>query len=571
MRIKIIRIIIFILFAAIVVNLFYVQIIQGPYFFRISKNNRIRVVALEGLRGRIKDRHGRILADNKVSYNVMITPQDILDKDKLFSFLSEILEMEVEKLVRTYNQKKFTPFTPVAVVEDIQWSQAVNIEENKYRFPSVFIQKGFKRIYPLEDNSAHVLGYTGKINRSQKRRLKEYGFSYQSIIGKTGVEEYYDSYLKGDQGGIQIEVNSRGEQVRLLSLKEPKKGQDITLTIDSEINETAQALLRGKKGAIIMMDITTGEVLAMASSPAYDPNIFVNREKRRKSAYIFKNPNSPFLNRAITGLFPPGSVFKVPVAICGLDSKAIKPQTSFDCKGYYELAGIRFGCTHVHGSQNLAESLIHSCNVYYYHLGKMLGSEKISQYAHLLGLGKQTHIDLPFESTGRVPSQKEGLLSANRRWYTGDTLNLSIGQGDVLTTPIQLVKMMATVVSEGIEVQPHVIKEIGGITTQKFDFERQLMIDKSVFRIIKKALVATVTDYSGTAHVLDIDGLYIAGKTGTAQSSPDKEHHAWFVGYLITGQKKLAFCIFLEHGGSSQNACILGREFLLTLQKNKKI
>jgi penicillin-binding protein 2 len=552
-------------------HLFYLQIIRGGHYYKISKNNRIRVVPLEGRRGRILDRNGKVLADNQPAFNVMITPQEIRAKEKIFSFLGQVLEVDRALLMERYTHQKWTPFTPVVIAEDIPWKQAVRIEENKYRFPSLFIQKRFKRIYPQGQNAAHVIGYTGKINRSQKQRLKEYGFSYQSIIGKTGVEEYYDSYLKGTQGGKQIEVNSRGEQVSLVSLKEPQKGQAIQLTLDSDMNRIAQQALQGKVGSIVMMDIDNGEILAMANSPSYDPNIFVDKQKRRRFAHIFKNPNSPFLNRAITGLFPPGSVFKVPVAICGLDRQEITPRTSFECKGFYELAGMKFRCAHVHGMQNLAEALIHSCNVYFYHLGRMLGSEAISQSAHLLGLGKQTFIDLPFESTGRVPSKRQGVLSANRRWYTGDTLNLSIGQGDVLTTPLQLVKMMATVASEGTEVQPHVIRKIGGTPSKKFDFQKELMIDKSIFRAIKKALVATVTDYSGTAHALDIDGLHIGGKTGTAQAAPHKEHHAWFVGYLVGQGRKIAFCVFLEHGGSSQNVCILGREFLLALQKHNKI
>ncbi len=571
MRIKIIRIAIYFLFALVVMNLFYVQIIKGKYYYNLSKNNRVRIVPLEGMRGKIKDRNGKILADNKIIYNVMVTPQDIKDQEALFSFLSEALQEDKDRIYKKYLRSKFTPFTPVAIAKGIPREQAMMIEENKFRYPSLFIQKGFQRVYPQGDNSAHILGYTGKINRAQEKRLKEYGYSYQSIVGKTGVEEYYDSYLNGDPGGIQIEVNSRGEQVRLLSLKEPKKGQDITLTIDSEINDVAQNLMRGKNGAIIMMDISNGEILSLVSSPGYDPNIFVDKKKRQKLAHIFKNPNSPFMNRAITGLFPPGSVFKVPMAICGLATKKITQYTSFECPGFYKIAGMKFRCTHVHGEQNLTESLIHSCNVYYYHLGQILGSEKISQFAKLFGLGKETHIDLPFESAGRIPSKKQNILGGYRRWFTGDTLNLSIGQGDVLVTPIQLTKMMATVASEGVEVQPHVIKEIGGTECEQFSFKRELLVDERIFRIIKKALVATVTDYSGTAHAVDIDGMLIAGKTGTAQSAPGKEHHAWFVGYLLGKDKKIAFCVFLEHGGSSQNACIVARDLILTLRKNGKL
>jgi penicillin-binding protein 2 len=405
-----------------------------------------------------------------------------------------------------------------------------------------------------------------------KRVLKEYGYSPQSVIGYSGVEEYYDDDLKGGGGGLQIEVDSRGRQVRLLSLKEPIKGQDIVLTIDSSIQQSALELLDDKIGTIIVMDMDNGEILGLTSSPAFDPNILVQSEgdaNKRRIAALFSNPSSPFLNRAIKGLFPPGSVFKVAVAIGALDSKKITQHTPFVCTGVFELGGRKFRCTHAHGTQNLIESIVHSCNVYFYHLGLILGADTISHYAKQLGLGSLTHIDLPYEGVGNVPSRRQRLLSGGGRWYAGDTLNLSIGQGDVLVTPIQLVRMMATIARNGVEVQPHLIKAIGGLEVAKYLTERQIKIDKKHFQTVQKALRATVSNYSGTAHVLDIQDLHIAGKTGTAQTSGGRENHAWFVGYVKGKKRNFSFCVFLEHGGSSQNACILARQLLLKMQNEK--
>jgi len=571
MRIKIIRLVTYFLFVIIALNLFYLQVIKGRYFYNLSKNNRVRIVPLEGERGEIKDRNGKILAGNKVSYHLMITPQDIKNETELFSFLGKILVLSERKLRSIYKRRKSTPFSPVKIAEDISRNKAIILEENKYRFPSLFIQKGFKRIYPFEENSAHLLGYIGKINKSQMRRLKEYGYSQRNIIGKTGIEEYYDNYLKADQGGLQVEVNSRGQQVRLLSFKEAQKGQNLSLTIDADISQLSATLLGERRGSIILMDLNNGEILSMTSAPSYDPNIFVDRKKRKNIDVLLKNKFSPFLNRAISGLFPPGSVFKVPVGIGGMASEEITQYTIFDCEGLYSLAGINFRCEHVHGHQNLVESIIHSCNIYYYHLGQILGADKINHYATLFGLGGKTHIDLPFEAAGVIPSPQNRLLKGKRRWYTGDTLNFSIGQGEVLTTPIQLVKMISIVANEGEEVQPHLIKSIGDVEVDKFSSKRVVKIKKNIFKIMKKALRATVADYSGTAHTLDIRGLQVSGKTGTAQSSSNKEHHAWFVGYVKGESKRFAFCVFLEHGGSSRNACLLGREFLLGLQKINKI
>ncbi len=567
MRLKIIRFFIIGLFILIVSDLFYVQVIQGRYFYRLSKNNRIRIVPLEGWRGRIKDRNGKILADNRLAYNVVITPQDIKDVQKLFSFLSKVLGVAKNKLIKIYRRKKFTPFTPVVVLEDIDREKAIMVEENKYRFPSLFIQKGFKRFYPLGVNSAHLLGYVGKVNQAKKKRFREYGYSPRSVVGYLGTEEYYDAYLRGEEGGLQIEVNSRGHQVRLLSLKEPTKGIDISLTIDSNIQKVSLELLGEKTGAIIVMDMDNGEVLGLTSAPAYDPNIFIERKKYKEAFKVLKKASSPFLNRAIKGAFPPGSVFKVSVAVAALDSKKITPQTSYICKGVYELGGTQFGCTHKHGSQNLIESLAHSCNIYYYHLAQVLGAEVIGDYAKMLGLGSLTHIDLPYEKSGYIPSRRKRLLSGSRHWYTGDTLNFSIGQGDVLTTPLQLVRMMATVAREGIVVQPHVIKSIGGVAVDQYSFEERLKINPRVFQTVKKGLRATVTDYAGTAHMLDLKELYVAGKTGTAQTSGGKDDHSWFVGYAKGDVRNIAFCVFLEYGGSSHNAVLLSHQLLLQMKK----
>jgi len=569
MRLKIIRFVIIGLFAFIVLDLFYVQAVQGRYFYRLSKNNRIRIVPLEGWRGRIKDRHGKILADNRLAYYVVITPQDIKDSSKLFSFLSKISGVAQSKIIQRYHQRKFTPFTPVVVLEDIDREKAILIEENKYRFPSLFIQENFKRFYPLGENSAHLLGYVGKVNQAKKERFKEYGYSPQSVIGYLGVEEYYDSYLTGEEGGIQIEVNSRGKQVRLLSLKEPTKGADIELTVDSNVQNIALELLEQKIGVIVVMDMDNGEILGLTSAPSYDPNIFVERKKYNQTAAVLRNPSSPLFNRAIKGLFPPGSVFKVPVAVAALDNKKITVQTTYICKGFYELGGTRFGCTHRHGSQNLIESLAHSCNIYYYHLAQSLGAETIGRYAKMLGLGGLTHIDLPYEKAGNIPSRRNRLLSGRRHWYGGDTLNLSIGQGDVLTTPLQLVRMMSTVAREGVVVAPHVIKSIGGVEVDKYSFEERLKINPHFFQLVKKGLRATVTDYAGTAHVLDLKELYVAGKTGTAQASGGKNDHSWFVGYAKGEVRNVAFCVFLEHGGSSHNAALLSRQLLLRMKRGK--
>ena len=561
MRLKIIRLVIIALFIVLVLELFYVQVIRGQHYYNLSLNNRIRIVPLEGWRGRIKDRHEKVLADSRISYNILVSPQDIVNIQELFQFLSQVLGVDQPTLIDAYRRKKFTPFAPVAVAENVDRQKAIKIEENKFRFPSLMIQESFKRFYPLERSGAHVIGYVGKLSQERMKSFKEYGYSPPSMVGYSGVEEYYDDVLKGGSGGIQIEVNNRGQQVRLLSIKEPTKGEDITLTIDGEIQRIAQELIEGRVGSIVVMDMANGEVLGLVSSPAFDPNYFVDHKFSEELKAILRHPLSPLLNRAIKGQYPPGSVFKVIMALGGLDSKKITQYTTFNCPGYFQYGGKTFGDTCRYGEQNLIEAIAHSCNVYFYHVGLLIGADLIHKNARLLTLGDLTGIDLPYEEKGFIPHRRV-YLAARKSWYAGNTINMSIGQGDILTTPLQLVKMMATVANEGKEVQPHVIKRIGESTVSRYDFIREVKLDSKIFDIVKKGLRAAVTDQNGTARDLNMNEIFVAGKTGTAQSAPNKDHHAWFVGYAQGESKNIAFCVFLEYGGSSHNATALAKQLL---------
>ncbi len=572
MRIKIIRLITGGLFVFIVTGLFYTQVIQGEYFFRLSVNNRIRVVPMEGWRGQIKDRNGKVLADNRLSYDVMVTPQEINDRVALFRFLSETLGVSEQTIARRYGRKKNAPFAPVVIEQDVTKEDAIVIEENKYRFPSLSVQESYRRFYPLGENSAHVLGYVGKISVAQRDRFREYGYSMESVVGYSGVEEYYDSSLRGKEGGLQIEVNSRGQQVRLLGVRESQKGQDAVLTIDSEVQQDALELLADRVGVVIVMDMDNGEILGMTSSPGFDPNIFVGSRDPEEINRIFTDPLAPAINRAITGLFPPGSVFKVIMAIAGLETKKIVPSTSFVCPGFFQLRRAVFRCTHVHGTQDLIGALAHSCNVYFYNLGLLLGVDTINHYARFMGLGEKMSIDLPYERDGTIPSKEQRRLEGRGGWHAGDTLNMSIGQGEVQVTPLQLVRLMTLVARSGWIVTPHVIKAIGDAPVDKFVDERKLRMDEDNLETVRKGLRGAVVDAEGTARVIgDLPDLYVAGKTGTAQTSGGKKNHAWFAGYAKGKVRNIAFCVLLEHGGSSYNAASLTKDLLLRMQEKNML
>ncbi|MBF0385698.1 MAG: penicillin-binding protein 2 [Candidatus Omnitrophica bacterium] len=568
MRIKIIKYSVIFLFAVIVINLFYLQAIRGAYYYKLSAFNRIRVIPLQGWRGKIYDRNNTVLADNELSYNVLVIPQEIKNSLGLINFLSEALETDKKKLEDNYRRNKGRgDFVPVVIAESIKREQAIRIEEEKYLHPGLLVEESFRRFYPLGANSAHVLGYVGRTDRSRLAKFKDYGFSPQSITGYSGVEEYYDAYLKGEEGGLQVEINSAGEQVRLLGWKEPKKGQDIQLTIDAKLQSIIEESLFGINGSVVIMETDTGEVLGLTNNPSFDPNIFIDSKRSKEKVTLLNDVKSPLINRAISAAYPPGSAFKVPVALAGLERKKVSANTNFTCNGSLEKGGITFGCTHSHGPQNLLQAIAHSCNVYFYNLGIILGSDIIAHYAKMLGLGLHTHIDLPYEEPGNIPSRRETIFK-QKKWYTGNTINMSIGQGDVLSTPVQLVKMMAIVANEGKIVQPHVIKSIGEIVDSRFKSFQRILINRSVFEAMNKSLRATVTEFSGTAHVAAIDNLFVAGKTGTAQTGSKSEPHAWFVGYARGTKRNITFCVFLEFGGSSQNACLLARQIMLKMREN---
>lgn len=563
MRSKIIRNLTLFLLLAICANLFYTQVIRGYYYYNLSMRNRIRVVALEGVRGRIVDREGEVLADNQLTFNVSVVAQDIDDRQALFKYLSKVIKVSPEELNKRFRRKFLTPFTPVVIGEDIPRDVAVEIEENKFRFPGLMVEESYRRIYPQGAAGAHILGYVGKISRAKIEQLKDYGYTLQSIVGYTGVEEFYDDDLRGESGGRQIEINNRGQEVRLLGLRNPTVGKDVFLTIDQRVQDFAEEMLQGKRGSVIVMDSDNGELLGMVSSPSFDPNDFVDANKRADLDRYFQDATSPLLNRSTNGQYPPGSVFKVPVAIAALETKHIKRNTTFVCPGYYAIGSkYRYGCTHVHNDENLVEAIAHSCNVYFFHAGLLVGSDEVKRFAKILGLNARTNIDLPSEAAGSIPSRG----SYRGQWFTGDTINFSIGQGKVLTTPLQLVKMISIVANRGKVVQPHLIFAVGDRKPDRVTKTSNVKFSSETFDIVEEGLKGVVRSVDGTAHDLAIPGMISYGKTGTAQVGGGLDHHAWFVGYTRTDKRTIAYCVFLENGGSSHNAVVLARELLLRMK-----
>lgn len=566
MRIKIVENIVLGALVLIALALIYMQVIKGGDYYEQSVNNRIRVIPVEGPRGKITDRQGVLLSENHLAHHVAVIAQDIQDADALFGFLARLLNKEVSFLKRQFQRKKRTPFEPVIIAQDVSKEIIMTVEENRFRYPGLVIQDSYERHYLYGGVNAHAIGYVGKIDPNEADVLGDYGYSPSSMVGKTGVERTYDAILRGEPGGRQIEINNRGKEVRLLGLKDPVKGKDVQLTIDQRIQTAADEFLDGRAGAVVVMDMSNGELLGLVSSPTFDPNAFADRNRQSEVVSYVRDPRALMINRAVAGRFPPGSVFKIPVALAAIELKKIRPEITFDCPGYYMLGKARFGCAHVHGRDNLNQAIAHSCNVYFFQLGRILGGRIIEQYAKAFGFGRVTGVDLPFEASGQVIGQAR----RGQSWYTGNTLNLSIGQGDTLSTPLQIAVMMAAVANDGILLRPRVVKAVDGKDLPVADIARLpvVRLKDETWRIVQRGLRSVITDEGGTAHTLnELGGMTIFGKTGTAQAGGAKAHHAWFAGYVRSAKNNLAFCVFLENGGSSANAVAVTKQLLGRMQE----
>jgi penicillin-binding protein 2 len=537
-------------FLALALGLSYTQIIKGPEYFRLSEKNRTRLIPIIAPRGTIYDRNGEEIASNKLIFDIVIIPQELRDKAEVFSRLSGLIGTGKDEIERIFKNNYYAPFAPVTIRENVDKSIAFQIEENKLDIPGVFILTRAERYYNHPESTCHIIGYLGEINRKELEQFKEYGYKIKDLIGRTGIEKLFDAYLRGDDGGMQLEVDNRGRLVSVLGQKEPLKGNDITLTIDARLQDSIFDEMGSSRGACVVMDVTSGEVIALVSQPSFNPGIFLNSGNRGKITQLLKSSRRPFLNRAITGLYQPASVFKIVVAIAALESKKVSPNTSVTCSGSYKKGNLDFDCwkKEGHGTLNLRSAIANSCNVYFYRLGGILGVDLIARYATEFGFGRSTGIKLYGEAKGLVPTRMWKLLTKGDRWYEGETLSFAVGHSYLLATPIQLARFISGVANEGILIRPQIVKSTDEKEKSSVSFER-LSISKETLKIVKEAMLDVVENEHGTGHNASVVGLEIAGKTGTTQQLVG-ESHAWFCGFAPFKSPRYAVVVFLEHGGS---------------------
>ncbi len=552
-----------VVFIFLCLALVYYQIIQSKRYQQLSQANRIRILPQPASRGFILDRNGRLLAGNTLSYNVLITPEGTSFPADEITRLSSILSIPARQLKSKYNEGYTAPFVPIVLLRGISLSQAVTIGQFKYDLPGVSVQAEPKRIYPLGSLASHVLGYLNKIDAWRLEMLKEYGYKLQDLVGYSGVEEVYDYILHPRDGGMQVEVDNKGRLRRILGFKSPQGGRDIELTIDLEIQKIVYNNLNGHTGCVIILNPFNGDILALEAFPNFNPQVFQeNRPSLINS--LLNDPDSPLFNRAINGLYPPGSIFKIVVATAGLEKKKIHSQDRFFCRGDMQIGNRKFGCWKMHGWQDIISAIAESCNVFFYNLGLRLGPQSINEYALKLGFNQITGIDLNGESTGFIPYSLWERIKRRQRWFAGDTANMSIGQGEVLVTPIQVARMMAIFANGGILIKPRLLKSIRD-GDRIIDFPSKhgikLQISKRTLNIIKEGLIAAVNESGGTAEILSDMRVSIAGKTGTAQVA-NARAHGWFVGYFPVEKPRFVICVFLEHVGSGYYCCRLAKNII---------
>lgn len=568
-------------------SFWFVQGVQAEKFRGLSEANALREIEIPAKRGLIMDRTGKILADNQPAYTLQVdrvvmkplAKADKQRKTKLIAFLATVLGFPPAEMAARWEKEsaKLPASQPFPIAEDLTMAQVAKIQAQSVAFPEVNVVPVQRRNYPYGTMAAHVLGFIGEVTEKDLAR-KEEGLQQGDLIGKRGVELMYDQYLRGKGGAEFWEYDADGRRLSEYTpaRQNPVPGDNIYLTIDFELQRRAEQYFIENEmvGAAVALDPRNGEVLAMVSSPAYNPNVYSKRFTPEVYKTITSNPFKIELNRAIQGLYSPGSVFKIVMAMAGLSEGAVTPDTTFNCGGSGVFFGRRFRChkREGHGAVDVERAMKVSCDIYFYQTGAKIGVDKINEYAHKLTFGEISHIDLDGERAGLVPSTKwraEHPVKGDPKWYPAETISVSIGQGPLIVTPLQVANMTAAVANGGKVYQPHVVRYVDRVQKDgsyaRFRVPSRVLHEvhmaPNALASVKKGLWQVVNEQGGTGSASRVEGLDVSGKTGTvqviaqhgwvkAESLPFKyRDHAWFASFAPLNNPQLVVVVFVEHGG----------------------
>jgi len=568
-RLTILKIGLLLVVGLVTLRLWHLQIREGPYYRDLSQTNLTRSIVLEPARGLIYDRNGVLLANNVPSFSLYVTLEDVKDREDLTRKLMKLVRLDEVRLRKKLSERS-TKLVQRKVKDRLTLREAALIESHRLDLPGVMIQAESQRNFPTGLTASHVIGYVGEVSADQLEQADYTDLHQGSIVGQYGVENTYDRFLRGRAGQKLIEADALGHEKRTVSVEKPRAGDDLYLTIDLRLQKLAEELLGDEAGAIVALDPKTGEVLALASRPAFDPNVLSRELTAKQWEEVVQHEGRPLTNRATQGQYPPGSTFKIAMAAAALETKTVEPSTQIRCAGGYQF-GRRFyrdWKAGGHGLMNVTEALVQSCDVFFYTAGQRMGIDTIASYAKLFGLGSPTGIELPSERLGIVPSTDWKQKVRSEQWLPGETISASIGQGYVTVTPIQMASLTATVANNGVPVRPRLVKAVmdratGRVLELPSVPLSRLSIKPETLAIIQNALAGVVTE--GTARSAKSSLVTIAGKTGTAQAlslrlGPEKNipkkfrDHAWFVSYAPVESPRIAVTILVEHMGHGGSA-----------------
>jgi len=559
-------------FIALGIKLFQLQVYQRNIYLQHSEQNRIRRLQLQPTRGVIYDRNGEVLVDNRPSYSLSAIPYECSKNDSMLNRLSYLLQ-QPKTDIKSRLKEAENPFSPAKIRRDVDFSTLVKVEERKLELPGVFYNVEPMRSYPAQIKAPHVFGYLGEISKAELSARKDEGLQQGDIVGKRGLEKLYDRDLRGRIGYNFVEVDALGREVREVTAegeRNPQRGKDFHLTIDARLQRLAEQLFLDKLGGVIMIDVKDGGILALCSKPDYDPELFTGVLSPEMWRNLVNDPRKPLYDRMLQSLYSPGSTFKLVLVAAALETGKADLNTSTFCNGAVSFGIATFKCwkSSGHGQVDLLDAIKMSCNSFFYRLSLKTGLDAWSDYAKRFGFGRPTGIDLSGESAGIVPDKAYlDKTYGKNGWTNGMLLNLGIGQGDLLVTPLQMAQFAMMLANRGTYFQPHLINRIYDSEARRYtnsEFRPKTVegVSQRTYEIIAEGMFKVVNEERGTGRASYLSDVKVAGKTGTAQN-PHGEGHAWFIGFAPYENPQAAICIFVENGGGggANAAPIAGKLF----------
>ena len=558
-------------FVVLVTGFWDLQVQNPEFYLERAEQNRIRALPLLAPRGKILDRQGRVIIDNHSSFSALLSRENL--RAEHLPAICEGLSLDCAELaVRLERFDRTRPkYEPIIIKEELSPGEIAFVEAHRGQdtFPEMELIHAQRRLYPRNGLAAHVIGYTGEVSEAELNTSEFAQCKQGDVVGKAGVERQYNDILMGVDGQRRVIVDNLGREREVIDNKEAIAGKDLTLTLDLDLQVVAEVAMEGRRGAVVALDPRNGEVLAMVSRPAYDPNKFAGRIRSRDWQELVNNPENPLLNRAIQAQLAPGSTFKPIVALAGLEAGVIDAHTLAHCGGGASYYGRFFACHRKggHGGVDLHRAIVQSCDVFFYLVGNRLGVDKIAEYARAVGFGERTGIDLPHEAEGVVPSTRWKVRNYRQKWYAGETISVAIGQGALTVTPIQLASAIGGLAVKGVWRRPHLLKD----PLQKVEPRRVALDADSAEQII--SAMSGVVNEGGTGAVARIPGIEVCGKTGTAQLVSNElqksgrldqqfKDNAWFVGFAPREEPEIVVAALFEGGLHGNLAAPIVREII---------